>query len=180
MMCLVCPQVRRFCTGIWVTNRSPPSQKSRPVTHCPTGPQANASSSEGSTTSAAASVSSMQTYTTVPPYPTRKPWHASLRRNLPRDLRLNPLCSAAGSHDSSCSRTEGCWVSAIRVQYYLLKSGTFHRIWDQDLLKFSSASIKDLLGGTPVTFHQDTTENSISLINQVFKRIFTWNCVISY
>lgn len=185
MMCLVFPQVRRFCTGIWVTNRSPPSQKSRPVTHCPTGPQANGNSSEGSTTSAAASVSSMQTYTTAPPYPIRKQWHGSLQRNLPRDHPQNPHCSAAGSPDSSCSRTECHWLPAIRVQYYHLKSGMFHRIWDQDFWKFSSASIKDILGVTPVTLFKvsltvKTTENFIPLINQVFKRIFTWNCVISY
>lgn len=106
MRCLVCSQVMRSCTGIWVTNRSPPSQKSRPVTRCPTAPQENGNSSEVWTTSAAASVLSMQTYTTAPPYPTRKPWLGSLQPNPPREPPQNPHCSAAGSPDSSCSHTE--------------------------------------------------------------------------
>ncbi len=167
--CLVCPQVMRSCTGIWVTNRSPPSQKSHPVTRCPTAPQENANSSEGSTTSAAASALLTQTYTAVPPYPTRRPWLGNLQPNHPRKPPQNPPCWAAGSPDSSCSRTERL-AAAARLQCYPFRSRTFH--W---------ASVKDILSDAPVTLFQVSSALRILLktlypINQVFQRIFTRSC----
>lgn len=164
MMCLVCPQVTRSCTGIWVTNRSPPSQKSRPVTRCPTAPQENANSSEGSTTSAAASALSTQTYTTAPPYPTRRPSLGNLQPNLPRDPPQNPHCWAAGSPDSSCSHTERlAAAAAARLQYYHFRSRTFHRTcWNSVGPVLKTSSVKRLLLYLGFFSIEDTTENSFS------------------